>query len=86
MNFRQLVINNTDTKYKDMWETSTKAPLMDMQSFVDNTVYKNKREKYLNRLAKEKSNFNDSLKKINNTQKARLKEEDNLKKQHAYFP
>ena len=75
MEFKQLVMNETDTKYKEMSKGTTFVPLSQSISVVDSKSYSQKRDNYLNRLTREKNAFNSAIKEIIKTRDERLKYE-----------
>lgn len=75
MEFKQLVMNETDTKYKEMSKGATLVPLSQSISVVDSKTYSQKRDNYLNRLTREKNAFNSAIKEIIKTRDERLKYE-----------
>lgn len=64
MDFKQLVMNDVDDKYKNMTEGKTLTPLSKSTSVLDSNIYSQKRKKYLQRLSSEKNAFNLAIKKI----------------------
>lgn len=75
MEFKQLVMNETDTKYQEMSKGTTFVPLSQSISVVDSNTYSQKRDNYLNRLTREKNAFNSAIKEIIKTRDERLKRE-----------
>ena len=75
MEFKQLVMNETNTKYKEMSKGATLVPLSQSISVVDSKTYSQKRDNYLNRLTREKNAFNSAIKEIIKTRDERLKYE-----------
>lgn len=75
MEFKQLVMNETDTKYQEMSKGVTLVPLSQSISIVDSNTYSQKRDNYLNRLTREKNAFNSAIKEIIKTRDERLKYE-----------
>lgn len=75
MEFKQLVMNETDTKYQEMSKGATLVPLSQSISVLDSNTYSQKRDNYLNRLTREKNAFNSAIKEIIKTRDERLKYE-----------
>lgn len=76
MEFKQLVMNETDTKYQEMSKGTTFVPLSQSVSVVDSNTYSQKRDNYLNRLTRERNAFNSAIKEIIKTRDERLKFEE----------
>ena len=75
MEFKQLVMNETDTKYQEMSKGTTFVPLSQSISVVDSNTYSQKRDNYLNRLTREKNAFNSAIKEIIKRRDERLRYE-----------
>ena len=73
MEFKQLVMNETDTKYQEMSKGTTFVPLSQSISVVDSNTYSQKRDNYLNRLTREKNAFNSAIKEIIKRRDERLR-------------
>lgn len=83
MEFKQLVMNETDTKYQEMSKGTTFVPLSQSISVVDSNTYSQKRDNYLNRLACEKNAFNSAVKEIIKTRDERLRYEKQQREKAA---
>lgn len=75
MEFKQLVMNETDTKYQEMSKGTTSAPLSQNVSVSDSNMYSQKRDDYFQRLSREKIAFNSAIKEIIKTRDNRLNRE-----------
>ena len=75
MEFKRLVMNETDTKYQEMSKGTTFVPLSQSISVVDSNTYSQKRDNYLNRLTREKNAFNSAIKEIIKRRDERLRYE-----------
>lgn len=83
MDFNQLVMNEVDAKYKDMAKGKTNKPFAQNPRISSNGVYEKKRDDYKRRLSQEQSEINKAINQINNTRNARLKFEEQKRKEKA---
>lgn len=76
MDFKQLVMNEVDSKYQKMANGTTENPLSKTLEVASDSTYARNREKYYNRLEREEAEFNKAIKQINDARKERLKREE----------
>ena len=81
MDFKQLVMNEVDTKYQEMSKGTTDKPFAQTPTVSSNSTYEKKREDYYRRLNREHSEFNKAVNQIVNTRNARLKSEDQKRRE-----
>lgn len=72
MDFKCLIMQDVDNKYREMIGETTDMPLSQKPVVSSYSGYENNRNGYLRRLEKEKNEFNSAIKKINDTKKDRL--------------
>ena len=78
MDFKKLVMHDTDSKYQDMASGATAMPFTDTVAISDYNGYNGKRNGYYRRLDKEKAEFNSAITQIRKTRDARIKSENDL--------
>ena len=81
MDFKQLVMNEVDDKYKEMAKGTTDKPFAQTPTVSSNSTYEKKREDYYRRLNREHSEFNKAVNQIVKTRNARLKDEDQRRRE-----
>lgn len=81
MDFKQLVMNEVDAKYKEMAKGTTDKPFAQTPTVSSNSTYEKKREDYYRRLNREHSEFNKAVNQIVKTRNARLKDEDQRRRE-----
>ena len=81
MDFKQLVMNEVDTKYQEMSKGTTDKPFAQTPTVSSNSTYEKKREDYYRRLNREHSEFNKAVNQIVKTRNARLKDEDQRRRE-----
>lgn len=79
MDFKKLVMHDTENRYQDMANGTTVVPFADMVTVSDYNSYNGKRNDYYRRLDKEKSEFNSAITQIRQTRDSRLEREGELK-------
>lgn len=79
MDFKKLVMHDTENKYQDMVNGTTAISFTDTVTVSDYNNYNRKRNSYYRRLDREKSEFNSALTQIRKVRDARIKAENNLK-------
>ena len=79
MDFKKLVMHDTDNKYQDMASGETAVPFTDTVTISDYNNYNGKRNGYYRRLDKEKAEFNSAIGQIRKTRDARIKRENDFK-------
>ncbi|MBQ2810332.1 MAG: hypothetical protein IJF11_05510 [Clostridia bacterium] len=77
MNFRQTVRQETNRKYVQMFDGSTPSPYEGELELDATRAYSSKRDRYYNRLSQERSEFNNALNKVVDTENLRLMAENN---------
>lgn len=66
MNFTDTIIAEADKKYKKMLDNTIEAPFHATPEMSSTATYSGKRDDYYGRLNKEKSDYNNALRQVEN--------------------
>ena len=75
MDFKHLILNDTEKKYQEMLNKTTKEPFGNNITITTNDDYKESRDRYVYRLQRETIEFNNALSNIQQKRASRIRRE-----------